>query len=246
MSDDAGRPPRPPASRRSQCVLRAGRGDCRAARPGGRGRGRRRSRLGPVDAFLMHRVAAILPEPPEVVDLLADPTAGASTALWAAHPSVRAVRVPRGPGGPACAHRFGDFHRARATRRGSTSTRRPGPARPAGNRSSATSCHRRGAGRSPARDGPAVRRGRGRAAECRGRHRGGPRASARPPGATGRWRRCCVSRRGHPGSAFVSFREISPLPRRERPGGDPPGRRGPLRRRCWSGSTGCSRAISSS
>jgi hypothetical protein len=51
--------------------------------------------LRPVDAFLLHQVAAMLPSPPDVIDLAADATGGASTALWAAHPGVRTVWAPR-------------------------------------------------------------------------------------------------------------------------------------------------------
>jgi hypothetical protein len=50
--------------------------------------------ISPLDAFLMHQLIAFLPEPPQVVDLLADSTAGASSALWAAHGGVHRVIAP--------------------------------------------------------------------------------------------------------------------------------------------------------
>lgn len=48
----------------------------------------------PLDAFLMYQVAAFLPDPPSVVDYLADATGGASVAFWCAHPGVTAVSAP--------------------------------------------------------------------------------------------------------------------------------------------------------
>jgi hypothetical protein len=48
----------------------------------------------PLDAFLMHQVAALYPQEPAVVDLAADATGGATAAFWAAHPAVGHVRVP--------------------------------------------------------------------------------------------------------------------------------------------------------
>lgn len=62
--------------------------------------------LRPVDAFLLHQLAAMLPSPPDVIDLAADATGGASTALWAAHPAVREVWAPRRPGAPGWRDRF--------------------------------------------------------------------------------------------------------------------------------------------
>src|SRR3954451_22279868 len=47
----------------------------------------------PLDAFLMQQVAAVYPREPEVIDLAADATGGASAALWAGHPAVGRVRV---------------------------------------------------------------------------------------------------------------------------------------------------------
>lgn len=47
--------------------------------------------VSPIDAFLMHQLATLLPERPQVVDLAAEATLGASTALWASHPGVRRV-----------------------------------------------------------------------------------------------------------------------------------------------------------
>src|SRR3954451_19419114 len=51
--------------------------------------------LRPVDAFLLHQVAAMLPSPPHVVDLAADATGGATAALWSSHGSLRSARAPR-------------------------------------------------------------------------------------------------------------------------------------------------------
>lgn len=51
--------------------------------------------VGPVDAFLMYQLVAFLPEPPQVIDLVAEATRGASTALWASHPGVKRVIAPR-------------------------------------------------------------------------------------------------------------------------------------------------------
>jgi hypothetical protein len=65
----------------------------------------------PVDAFLLHQVAAMLPSPPDVIDLAADATAGASTALWAAHPAVRTVWAPRRAAEANWRERFSDFAR---------------------------------------------------------------------------------------------------------------------------------------
>jgi hypothetical protein len=70
--------------------------------------------LRPVDAFLLHRVAAMLPSPPDVIDLAADATGGATTALWAAHPSVRAVWAPRRAAEAPWRDRFADLVRAGA------------------------------------------------------------------------------------------------------------------------------------
>ena len=53
------------------------------------------STLRPVDAFLLHQLAALLPSPPHVVDLAADATGGATAALWSAHESLRSARAPR-------------------------------------------------------------------------------------------------------------------------------------------------------
>src|SRR4051812_8671852 len=65
----------------------------RAERAGARGRPR--VGLAAVDLFLLHQFAALLPSPPEVIDLAADATGGASVALWLAHPGVREVWAPR-------------------------------------------------------------------------------------------------------------------------------------------------------
>jgi hypothetical protein len=51
-------------------------------------------RISAIDAFLMYQIASCLPSPPQVVDLLADATEGASTAFWLAHPALRAVAIP--------------------------------------------------------------------------------------------------------------------------------------------------------
>lgn len=48
---------------------------------------------GPLDAFLMHQMAALFPAEPRVLDLAADATAGASAAFWASHSAVGGVRV---------------------------------------------------------------------------------------------------------------------------------------------------------
>lgn len=66
--------------------------------------------VAPLDAFLMHQLAACLEEPPQVIDLVADATSGASTALWATHPGVRGVIVPRvaAPGTPDRGGRNGE------------------------------------------------------------------------------------------------------------------------------------------
>src|SRR5678815_2649175 len=53
------------------------------------------STLRPVDAFLLHQLAAMLPSPPHVLDLAADATAGATAALWSSHASLRWARAPR-------------------------------------------------------------------------------------------------------------------------------------------------------
>jgi hypothetical protein len=47
--------------------------------------------VSPIDAFLMHQLVALLLDRPQVVDLAADATMGASTALWASHPGVRRI-----------------------------------------------------------------------------------------------------------------------------------------------------------
>ena len=51
-------------------------------------------RVSPLDAFLMHQLVSFLPGRPQVIDLTADDTAGASTVLWASHPGVRKVVAP--------------------------------------------------------------------------------------------------------------------------------------------------------
>src|SRR2546421_1095515 len=51
-------------------------------------------RISAIDAFLMYQIASYLPAPPQIIDLLADATEGASTAFWLAHPGVRAVAIP--------------------------------------------------------------------------------------------------------------------------------------------------------
>ena len=65
--------------------------------------------LGPVDTFLLHQVVSMLPAPTDVIDLAADATGGASVALWAAHPSVRAVWAPRRGEDAPWRDRFQDF-----------------------------------------------------------------------------------------------------------------------------------------
>src|SRR4051812_5203859 len=65
----------------------------RAERAGARGRPRVGLAAGGL--FLLHQFAALLPSPPDVIDLAADATGGASVALWLAHPGVREVWAPR-------------------------------------------------------------------------------------------------------------------------------------------------------
>jgi len=57
--------------------------------------------ISPLDAFLMHQLVAFLPEPTQLVDLVADVSAGASTALCTAHPNVRRVIVALDQAGAA-------------------------------------------------------------------------------------------------------------------------------------------------
>jgi hypothetical protein len=81
--------------------------------------------LRPVDAFLLHQVAAMLPSPPDVIDLSADMTCGASAALWAAHPSVRSVWVPRRVAETEWRQRFNDLTRPPGSAAGDGAARVP-------------------------------------------------------------------------------------------------------------------------
>jgi hypothetical protein len=65
------------------------------------------STLRPVDAFLLHQLAAMLSSP-HVVDLAADATGGATAALWSSHESLRSARAPRRGGDGTWRERFAE------------------------------------------------------------------------------------------------------------------------------------------
>ena len=76
-------------------------GAARAATTAAHGPARRAApsvRIEPIDAFLLHQMAALYPTEPGILDLAADATGGASAAFWAAHPAVAGVRVAAGEG----------------------------------------------------------------------------------------------------------------------------------------------------
>ncbi len=58
--------------------------------------------LSALDCYLMGQIAACYPAPPTVIDLAADATAGATTALWSSQPTVRRVLAPRLGGAAEC------------------------------------------------------------------------------------------------------------------------------------------------